>query len=166
MKKTLILVFWGYLLLLFQTSWGPVFQWGLVRLNGLVPLVVWYGFGVPMPGGLLAALALGVLCEPFSSIPGGLYIVAFSGAYLLVRYIHDHTIFLVLWQRCLVAVFVSIGVQTVLLLGSRAMDLLWPWALIQAALDGLTYPLWSRLFDYTEKIIAKMYPESGSRARL
>ncbi len=166
MKRTILLLFWGYAIVLIQTTWGPALQTGYVRLNGLVPLIVWFGLGTPMPGGLLAALALGVLSEPFSSLPGGLYIIAFSGAYFLVRYIHDHIIYPPLWQQVLLATFISIGVQTVLLVGSKATDLLWPWGFVQAVIDGITYPLWVGLFDSSEKIVTRLHSQFGNRAPL
>ncbi len=163
MKKPAVAFFWGYLILLLETAWGLGLQVGPVRLDGLCALVTWYGLGSPMPGGLLTALGLGVLAEPFSSLPGGLYIVSFSGAYMLVRYIHSHVVYPPLWQQVLLAGFISIGVETVLLVGSGATDLLWPWGFLQALLNGLTYPFWSRLFQSTEKLMAKLQAEFETR---
>ncbi len=163
MKKTLTAFFWGYLAILLETTWGHAVQVGSVRLDGLCDLVIWYSLGSSMPGGLLATLGLGVMAEPFSSLPGGLYIIAFSSAYLLVRYIHNHLFYPPLWQQVLLAGFTSMGMETVLLLGSGATDLLWPWGLVQSVLNGLTYPVWSRLFQSTEEALARLAEEFGER---
>jgi len=147
LKHGALVVFMGYFLLLFETAWGPVLQLGPVRPDGLVALVVWHGIRCSLPEGLLAVLALGVVVEPFTSLPVGLYPFAYAGGYLLVRYVSDHVILTERWQMMLLVFFVSTEVLVIILTGGGNADLFWPWGLGQAFLNGLLTPMFFLLFD-------------------
>ena len=153
MKKALVAIFFGYVLLLIETAWGFLLQFGQTRLDGLVPLVAWYGLQHPLPGGILAVLGLGILSEQMSAMPTGLYALAYAGEYLMIRYILNHIVCAAVWQQIMLVSFLSIEVMAVLLIGSGGAELLWPWGFAQALLNGITAPLWFYAFDKANSVI-------------
>jgi len=152
-KKALVVIFFGYILLLFETAMGFPFQFGQIRLDGLVPLVAWYGLQHPLPGGILAVLGLGILSEQMSAVPDGLYALAYAGEYLMIRYILNHIVSPAAWQQMMLVSFLSIEVVAVLLIGSGAAELLWPWGFAQALLNGIIAPFWFFVFDKANSVI-------------
>jgi cell shape-determining protein MreD len=153
LKKELVTIFFGYILLLIETALGPLFQFGQIRLDGLVPLVAWYGLQHSLPGGILAVLGLGILSEQLSAMPAGLYALAYAGEYLMIRYILNHIMCASIWQQIMLVSFLSIEVVAVLLIGSGAAELLWPWGFVQALLNGVLTPFWFFVFDKANSVI-------------
>ena len=153
MKKGLIVVFFGYILLLIETALGPLFQFGQIRLDGLVPLVAWYGLQHCLPGGILAILGLGILSEQMSAMPVGLYTMAYAGEYLMIRYILNHIVCVAAWQKMMLVSFLSIEIVAVFLIGSGAAELFWPWGFAQALLNGVLAPFWFFVFDKANSVI-------------
>ncbi len=154
MKKALVVIFLGYVLLLIETAMGFPFQLGQIRLDGLVPLVAWYGLQYSLPGGILAVLGLGILSEQMSAMPVGLYVLAYTGEYLMIRYVLNHIVCAAAWQQIMLVSFLSIEVVAVLLIGSGAAELLWPWGFAQALLNGVLAPFWFFVFNKANSIIS------------
>lgn len=123
----------------------------MIRPDGLMALVVWCGIKTPLPNGLAAILGLGLIAEAFTVTSRGLYIISFTTGYLMVRYILSHVITPYLWQRMFLVAFASTVCLTVLLTGSGDAELVWPWGILQAILNGILSPLYFFLFD---KILA------------
>ncbi|MGQ9500172.1 MAG: hypothetical protein ACUVQ6_07480 [Dissulfurimicrobium sp.] len=142
-----IIIFTGYLLILTETTLWPISLTGLIRPDGLMALVVWCGIKTPLPDGLTAILGLGLIAEAFTITSKGLYMISFTIGYLMVRYILSHVITPYLWQRMLLVSFVSTICLAVLLTGSGNTDLIWPWGIAQAILNGVSSPLYFLLFD-------------------
>jgi len=153
LKKALIVIFFGYILLLIATALGFPFRSGQIRLDGLVPLVAWYGLQHPLPGGILAVLGLGILSEQMSAMPDGLYALAYAGEYLMIQYLLNHIVCATAWQQMMLVSFLSIEVVAVLLIGSGAAELLWPWGFAQALLNGILTPFWFFVFDKANSLI-------------
>lgn len=153
-KKALVVIFLGYVLLLIETALGFPFQLGQIRLDGLVPLVAWYGLQHSLPGGILAVLGLGILSEQMSAMPAGLYALAYTGEYLMIRYILSHIVCAAAWQQMMLVSFLSIEVVAILLIGSGAAELLWPWGFAQALLNGVLAPFWFFVFDKVNSVIS------------
>ena len=153
MKKGLIAISFGYILLVIETALGPLFQFGQIRMDGLVPLTAWYGFQHPLPGGILAVLGLGILSEQLSAMPAGLYTLAYAGEYLMIRYISNHIMCTSAWQQVILVSFLSIEVVSVLSIGSGAAEFLWPWGFAQALLNGVLAPFWFFVFDKASSFI-------------
>lgn len=151
MENALIVILIGYPLLLLETTLGPALEIGLVRPDGLIALVVWCGLNTPLPNGLAAILGLGLFAEAFTVASRGLYIFSFAVGYLMVRYILNHVITPYLWQRMLLVTVISMICLTILLSGTGGADLVWPWGISQAVLNGLLCPVWFLIFD---KILA------------
>jgi cell shape-determining protein MreD len=154
LKKALVVIFLGYVLLLIETAMGFPFQLGQIRLDGLVPLVAWYGLQYSLPGGILAVLGLGILSEQMSAMPVGLYVLAYTGEYLMIRYVLNHIVCAAAWQQIMLVSFLSIEVVAVLLIGSGAAELLWPWGFAQALLNGVLAPFWFFVFNKANSIIS------------
>jgi len=146
-KKALLVICLGYILLLIETTLGLPFHFGHIQLDGLVPLIAWYGIQHPLPGGILAVLGLGILSEQMSAMPYGLYILVYAGEYLMIRYILNQIVCAAAWQQMMLVSFLSIEIVAVLLIGSGAAELLWPWGFAQALLNGIIAPLWFFVFD-------------------
>jgi hypothetical protein len=161
LKKALVAISFGYILLLIETALGPLFQFGQIRLDGLVPLIAWYGFQHYLPGGILAVLGLGILSEQLSSMPAGLYTLAYASEYLMIRYILNHIMCTDAWQQMTLVSFLSIEVVSVLLIGSGAAELLWPWGFAQALLNGILAPFWFFVFDRANSLIFSEVPHFG-----
>jgi cell shape-determining protein MreD len=153
LKKGLIAISFGYILLLIETALGPLSQFGQIRLDGLVPLIAWYGLQHPLPGGILAVLGLGILSEQMSAMPAGLYTLAYAGEYLMIRYILSHIVCTAAWQQVILVSFLSIEIVAVLSIGSGAAELFWPWGFVQALLNGVLTPFWFLVFDKAASII-------------
>jgi len=147
LRDGLVTILLGYSLLLIETTWGPVLQLGQVRLDGLVSLVAWYGLYHSLPEGIIPILILGIFCEALSGLPTGLYLLVYTSEYLTTRYILNHVVCITVWQQMLLVSFVSIEVMAVLLIGSGAAELMWPWGFGQTLLNGITAPLWFFVFD-------------------
>lgn len=150
MRSALLVLTLGYLMLAAETAWGLGLQVGLVRLDGVVPLIVWYGLRHPLPGGLLPVLGLALVAETFSYVPVGLYTLAYASGYLVVRYVEAQVMQQPLWQQALLVAFIGVVVMVILLTGSGAAELVWPWGICQALLYGLTAPIWFGFFYRVE----------------
>jgi hypothetical protein len=161
LKKALVAIFFGYILLLIETALGPLFQFGQIRLDGLVPLIAWYGLQYSLPGGILAVLGLGILSEQLSAMPAGLYALAYASEYLMIRYILNHIVCAAAWQQMVLVSFLSIEVMAVLLIGNGAAELLWPWGFAQALLNGILAPFWFFVFDKANSVIFSEGPRLG-----
>ena len=118
-----------------------------------MPLVAWYGLQHPLPGGILAVLGLGILSEQMSAMPDGLYALAYAGEYLMIQYLLNHIVCATALQQMMLVSFLSIEVVAVLLIGSGAAELLWPWGFAQALLNGALAPFWFFVFDKTNSVI-------------
>ncbi|MCK4426062.1 MAG: hypothetical protein KAV69_04880 [Deltaproteobacteria bacterium] len=119
----------------------------------MVPLIAWYGLQYSLPGGILAVLGLGILSEQLSAMPAGLYALAYAGEYLMIRYILNHIVCAAAWQQMILVSFLSIEVVAVLLIGSGAAELMWPWGFAQALLNGILAPFWFFVFDKANSVI-------------
>jgi hypothetical protein len=126
-------------------------------------LVVWCGIKTPLPDGLAAILGLGLIAEAFTVTSRGLYIISFTIGYLMARYILSHVITPYLWQRMLLVAFVSTVCLAVLLTGSGDAELVWPWGILQAILNGISSPLYFILFD---KILGCAHYFSPARKKM
>ncbi len=155
MRDGLITILLGYTLALIETTWGPLLQFEQVRLDGLVSLVVWYGLDHPLPGGIIPVLILGFLCEQLSGLPAGLYPLVYVSGYLITRYILNHVVCVTIWQQMLLVSFVSIEVIAVLLVGSGAVELIWPCGIGQILLNSIMAPLWFSVFDRIRSIYSE-----------
>ena len=154
MKKVFVVIFFGYVLLLIETALCFPFQLGQIQLDGLVPLVAWYGLKHSLPGGILSILGLGILSEQMSAMPDGLYTLAYAGEYLMIRYILNHIVCVAAWQQMMLVSFLSIEVVAVLLIGSGAGEFLWPWGFAQALLNGVLAPFWFFVFDKANSVFS------------
>ena len=154
MKKAFVVILFGYVLLLIETALGFPFQLGQIKLDGLVPLVAWYGLKHSLPGGILSILGLGILSEQMSAMPDGLYTLAYAGEYLMIRYILNHIVCVAAWQQMMLVSFLSIEVVAVLLIGSGAGEFFWPWGFAQALLNGVLAPLWFLVFDKANSVFS------------
>lgn len=157
--NTFIVILTGYLLILIETTLWPISLTGLIRPDGLIALVVWCGIKAPLPNGLTAILGLGLIAEAFTVISKGLYIISFTIGYLMVRYILNHVITPYLWQRMLLVTFISIVCLAVLLTGSGNAELIWPWGILQAVLNGMLSPLYLLLFDKILRLAYYFVPD-------
>jgi hypothetical protein len=153
LKKGFIVILFGYILILIETALGSLFQFGQVRLDGLVPLIAWHGLQSGLPSGIVPVLGLGVLSEQTSVMQTGLYTISYVGEYLVIRYILNHVAFVAIWQTMILVSFLSVEIMAILLVGSGAADLFWPWGFIQALLNGIFVPFWFFIFDKANSII-------------
>lgn len=163
MRSGFFVIFSGFVLLLLETAWGPGVQFGLIRPDGLVALLVWHALRSRLPEGILPVLGLGVLTETFTVLPWGLYILAFVGGYLAVRYVANQVMCVYFWQQMLMVLFVSVGSLVILLTGSGVADLFWPWGLIQAVINSLMCPVLFFCLDSLHSRILPVAPTSGQR---
>jgi hypothetical protein len=163
LRSGFFVIFSGFVLLLMETAWGPGVQFGLIRPDGLIALLVWHALRSRLPDGILPVLGLGILTEAFTILPWGLYILAYAGGYLAVRYVVSHVMCVYLWQKMLMVSFVSVGFLVIVLTGSGVADLFWPWGLIQAILNGLICPAFFFCLDSLQSYILSAAPSSGKR---
>ncbi|NDY43527.1 hypothetical protein G3N55_11845 [Dissulfurirhabdus thermomarina] len=150
MRDVFFILAAGFVLLVLETALGRVFQAGMIRLDGVVPMVIWHGLRRPLPAGLIPVLALALLAGVFSNVATGLFFVAYAAGYLLVRYLQGQVLCPAAWQQALLAGFVGLAVALVLFAGDGVTDLFWPWGVGQAVVWGVTAPAWFWLFDRAE----------------
>ena len=134
--------------MVFQTAWGHLLQAGEMRVDALAAVVAWYGLRSTLPAGLAPVLLLGLVVDLFSGLPGGLYAASFAGMYLMVRYLAQHVTIGLWWHYSVLVAFLGLGAEVVMrTVGGNAASV-WPWGMAQAALDGLTAPVFFTLLNH------------------
>ncbi len=153
MKTGLFVILLGYILLLFECTIGSCIQYGPIRLDGLIPLVVWYGFHEKLPDGLITILLLGLLADTFTCAPLGLFVSALCVGYLLALYISSQIQYPNWWQQSLLVWFISAAIIVILMVGTKATGLIWPFGLLSALVVGCLSPIWFAFFDWLYSVL-------------
>ena len=157
MIRFIVALCFGYLFLLLETAWGQGLQIGMARVDFLVPLIAWYGFKTPLPEGLFLVLILGILCEPFTIMAGGIYIIVLVSTYFLIRYISGHVPGLRYWYKVPVVAFVAAEGHVLEMLLSGAVQYIWPWAVVQGVLAALIFPFVALILEFWERFLSGFF---------
>ncbi len=163
MKKDYIFfLLLGFLLLSAETALGRTASVYGVRIDGIYALIVWFGIRVPMPDGLTPVLLLGVMAEGLTALHPGFYIGAYTLAYLMVRYVVRHLMYTSMLHRILLVLFVSMNGTVIILAGGGHAELVWPWGVMQTALNGICAPFFFLFFNWLYDTIISQdeYPDA------
>ncbi len=161
MIETLCLVILGYLAAAFQSSAGVFFQVGFIRLDAVPALICWYSLRQKVPQGVVAMVVFGLLISIFSTIPYYLFPISYVLGFLTVRYIISNVLELSKWQIYLLVGFLSMEIIVAQLAGSGSAELVWPWGLIQSALNVVTAPVFFFIFNRVEALLKRLRRDKG-----
>lgn len=120
---------------------------GYVQIDVMTPFIIWWATRTPLPEGIIPVIVAAVLADNLSALPAGIFIFAWSIAYLTTRYIMKNLEETEFWQQASLSGFITMETIFILQASSGAVDLFWPWGLGQAVLNSLTGPFFFKLFD-------------------
>lgn len=153
--KTLITVILGIILFLLESVWHGVFMGQFLMFNGIVVLLTWHALRYEFPYGVIAPIVLGFLSGIFTTVPSFLYLIVFLLLFLTVRYLKQYVFFSPLSHRMILVLGVSFAYTATLMLLTDAIDLIWPWALLQALINTILSPFLFWCFDrFSSAILA------------
>ena len=138
----------GFVFLLIETSWCGVLRFGLVQIDGLFPLVVWYSMRAPYLKGFFSIFSLGLLSFLFSFTSS--YMIAFIISFLLIRFISSNICKITLFGKMVFTGLITLLAMIIVMSISNYPELIWPWAFLQACLNFLLAPLFFYFFDKFE----------------
>ena len=156
MKLHLFVLFFLLLNSVTVSAWGHLLEVNSVKINLLIPTIVWYAI-TSRDGaqGLLVIAITGFLYDLVSSNNIGTYILAMSVTYLLIRYVVAHASMEFWWQRLLLVVMISFIFQAALRTATGYIETVWPWGAFQAVADGLVslglFPIFHGLVPLLEQ---------------
>lgn len=145
--KTLITVILGIILFVLESVWHGVFMGRFVMFNGIVALLAWHALRYEFPYGVLAPIVLGFLSGIFTIVASFLYLIVFLLAFLTVRYLKQYIFFSPIPHRMILVLGLSFAYTATLMLLTDAIDLVWPWALLQAVINAVLSPFLFWCFD-------------------
>lgn len=145
--KTLITVILGIILFVLESAWHGVFMGRFLMFNGIVALLTWHAMRYEFPYGVLAPIVLGFLSGIFTIVPLFLYLIVFLLVFLTVRYLKQYIFFSPLSHRMILVLGLSFAYTATLMLMTDAIDLVWPWALLQAVINTALSPFLFWCFD-------------------
>lgn len=145
--NTLITVILGIILFVLESAWHGVFMGRFLMFNGIVALLTWHGLRYEFPYGVLAPIVLGFLAGIFTIVASFLYLIVFLLAFLTVRYLKQYIFFTPLPHRMILVLGLSFAYNATLMLLTDAIDLVWPWALLQAIINAALSPFLFLCFD-------------------
>lgn len=148
MKKYIYFLLTAFFFMLLQFTLLTGLKFGYLTIDTITPFLVWWAIRTPMPMGLVATVAAGIIAEILSSIPTGLFIFAWSTGYLSTRYMAGHMAEPEIWQQTFMVAFVSMEITVILQTGSSAIELVWPWGILQALLNAMTAPIFFSIFNF------------------
>ncbi len=154
----------GFLLLTAESALGDSASIFGVRIDGLYALIVWFGVRTPMPEGLTPVLLLGVMAEGLTALHPGLFIGAYTLAYLMVRYVVRHLMYTSMLHKILLVLFVSMNGSVIILAGGGHAELVWPSGVIQTLLNGMSAPFFFIFFQWLYNIVISQdkFSDSGT----
>lgn len=152
--NTLITVILGILLFVLESVWHGVFLGHLITFQGIVVLLIWHALRYEFPFGVLAPLILGLISGIFTIITSFLYLVIFLLVFLTVRYLRQYVFFNPLPHRMILVMGLSFAYTATLMVLTDAIDLVWPWALLQAIINTALSPFLFWCFDAFSRLIS------------
>ncbi|WP_067617097.1 hypothetical protein [Dissulfuribacter thermophilus] len=136
------------------SAWSNLLQFGLVRIDFLIPSLCWYAVTVSDLWGGIIVLFLGLFFDLMSGVAVGTYLFLIPGVYFFVRYIASNTRTELWWQRALLVILASFVFQATIRTFTGYIETVWPWGAIQAILDGLLsiilFPMFSSVLPLLE----------------
>jgi hypothetical protein len=156
MKRHIFFVITAMCLILFQYAFLAGIKSGYIALDIIIPFLVWWAMRTPLPAALLDTVAAAVLAELLSAMPPGLLIFSWATACLSTRYITGYITEPGTWQQMFIVAFVSMETTVILQTGSGAIELVWPWGILQVFLNAATAPLFFKIFNMAH------HPSSGN----
>ncbi len=145
--KTLITVILGIILFVLESVWHGIFMGRFLMFNGIVVLLTWHALRYEFPYGVLAPIMLGFLSGIFTIVASFLYLIVFLLFFLTVRYLKQYIFFSPLLHRMILVLGLSFAYTATLMLLTDAIDLVWPWALLQAVINTALSPVLFWCFD-------------------
>ncbi len=161
MRKSATFLIIGVILLLVETTWGGLFEYGTLRFQGIAALVVWYGARVTFLQGISPVLALGVLACAFTVLPAWIIVSHVIVGYVIVRYVVRNVMLGMLWQWMLLVFFVASAMIVFIMTASGVPDFVWPWGILQAGLDALLCPIIFFLLDHLDASVFRSVREDA-----
>ncbi|MDD3554263.1 MAG: hypothetical protein PHC35_07100 [Deltaproteobacteria bacterium] len=140
MMNTLITVILGIILFVLESVWHGVFLGRFLMFNGIVALLTWHALRHEFPYGVLAPIVLGFLSGIFTIVASFLYLIVFLMVFFTVRYLRQYIFFSPLPHRMILVLGVSFAYTATLMIMTDAIDLIWPWALLQAVINAALSP--------------------------
>ncbi|MEZ0329091.1 MAG: hypothetical protein ABWK15_05985 [Dissulfuribacterales bacterium] len=145
--KTLITVILGIILFVLESVWHGVFMGQFLMFNGIVALLTWHALRYEFPYGVLAPIVLGFLSGIFTIVASFLYLIVFLLTFLTVRYLKQYIFFSPIPHKMILVLGLSFAHIATLMLLTDAIDLVWPWALLQAVINAVLSPFLFWCFD-------------------
>lgn len=156
MKETVVFLIASYLAALYQTSIGTFLQTGYIRLDAIAAIICWYGLRRHTFEGILPVFFTGLMAAQFSVVPWFVFPFSYLVAFFTVRYIISNILEVAWIHVVLITGFISMEICVIQLVGSKNPELVWPWGVFQALLNGISAPFFlsfcNRFYSGIEKI--------------
>ncbi len=148
MKESFLVILIGYIILLLDVTIFASIQFSNFRIEGIMPLVIWYGIRRRNFEPIVAVIILALIAGTFTYASTGIWIVCLCIGYLLASYIYSQIGNLIWYQHILLLWFLTSVMVVILMFGTDATDLIWPYGIIEAFILAILCPIWFYFFDF------------------
>ncbi len=147
MKQALLVLVLGYVILLFDVTIFAAMQISYFRIEGILPLVIWYSFRQRSLESIVVVILLALIAGTFTYASTGIWIISLCIGYILSCYIYNQIDNLTWYQDILLFWFLNTVMIVILMFGTDSTDLVWPYGVIEALLLSILTPFWFYIFE-------------------
>ncbi len=152
MKEFILLIVIGYILLLLDVTIFASIQFSYFRIEGIIPLVIWYGLKCKNFEPIIVVIILALIAGTFTYASTSVWILCLCIGYILAYYIYSQISNLAWYQHILLLWFITSVMVVILMFGTDATDLIWPYGITEAFILAIFCPLWFYFFDFLFEI--------------
>jgi len=153
MREFFLVILLGYIILLLDVTIFAAMQFSYLRIDGIMPLVIWYGFKRKSIEPILVVIILALIAGTFTYASTGIWIVSLCIGYLLSCYIYNQLDNLLWYQNILFFWFLITVMVVILMFGTDSTDLIWPYGIIESFILALLTPIWFYIFDLVSEFL-------------
>jgi len=153
MRRSFLVLLLGYIILLLDVTIFASIQFNYFRIDGIIPLVIWYGLKQRTFEPIMVVIILALIAGTFTYASTGIWIICLCVGYLLSCYIYSQIGNLMWYQHILLLWFLTTVMIVILMFGTDATDLIWPYGIIDAFILAIFSPIWFYIFDFFSDLL-------------
>ena len=141
MKATIVFLILLYISIVTETTWCIFCGISFLHVDSIPALICWYALNESLSRGSIGIAVAGLITSLFSSLPFFLFPFSYFVAFFTVYFIRSNVLELSNLHAYLITGFISVEILVIQLAGSGNPELLWPWGIIQSALNIAMSPV-------------------------
>jgi hypothetical protein len=143
----LFILTFGFILILFETTFCSFIKINDLKISLIFPFVVWIAFRKDIEYGFFYVIGIALITEVFTIISPYVYMLSFGLSFLLVKYILENINCIFVWQKMLVVGLVTLLSNFIMYLFYGVLDRVVPYGMFQAVINAALTPFLFALYD-------------------